>query len=206
MTTDLSIIPFLRHTLLAAFLVSAVGCYEMDDFYNPAVPGDQEEDSDSEANSEGSEDEDTGDDSTGEDSLGTDSEDDPADPEPGNDSFECALGEHVEDLDSDHFLAEDFEQLVRPQDLSDLEGRQLLEGLAAWPWTDPVDLFDFFGLVDDGRLMVRPLELLDSDQSFTQLRFSIEGEEFGYLFARGSLRLSASIDDGWIVGCTVPMQ
>lgn len=206
MTNSLSIIPFLAQTIvLSALLCASTGCYMADDVYNPAPQDDGSTDAD--------ETDDAADDA-GHGPSDDASNSDPADGFPADDEIDdaseparCAFGEHVSDLaDADHVSLGDFEHIFRPQDLADIELDQLQEGTDRFGWTDSDEIDALFFEIDDSRLLVRDLEVLTTGQSFTQIRFHVDGVEFGFLFATDSLRLGAGVDAGDIVACTVPLS
>ena len=204
--TSLSIVPFLTRTVaLAALLVATTGCYDKAEFYDPAT-GDEvdpqvadETDADEQAQGDEQADEQT-EEQADEQAAPGDETDEVVEP------AQCAFGEDVADLaSSDQIDLGDFEHLFRPQDLTVMELAQLAEGLDRFGWTEATGTDGLFAEIDDSRLLVRDLELLTTGQSFTHLRFHVDGVEFGFLFATDSFRVAAAVDGGDIVACTVPL-
>ncbi len=198
MTCKLSIIPAF---LFAALLVT--GCYDADAFYDPADPEELLEQTWEEEQDEVVEPGDEADEAQDEveepEDWSADEPEEPQEVEP----EDCAFGEHVSDLADDHVVAGAFDHVFAPGELTETEEQMLQLGIELWSWFHVEEAPDLFDVIDDGRLLVRELELLDSGALFTHLRFHVHGAEYGYLFTRDGARLAASVEEGWIVGCTV---
>ena len=126
-------------------------------------------------------------------------QDDPADY-----TSECLFGTSVADLlQADWLSIGDFEHVDGTDELTSLEKEQLLAGFA--DHGDEVNSIDemFDRFVDDGRVMVRTVLDLDTEQSYTHLAFWSQGREKGYLFVEDTLRLAAAVDGGTIYACVV---
>ncbi len=210
MANVLSIIPFLRSVLLGACLLAAVGCYEMDEVFAPAEPGDEwsADDGDAEDGSESDAATASDDAAPGHDGPGA-SDDAGALDGAGDDAaggeFVCAFGEDTAELNElDHLGREDFDHFFGIDALTDFQLDQLLLGIGVFDFLDvDADLDALFAEIDDGRVLVRKIELLTTGQGFTHLRFHSRDFEYGFLFAQGSLRVVGAVDGGDILGCTV---
>ena len=202
MTSQLSIIP----AFLLTALLALTGCYDHDAFYDPASADelveqgwdeadelDELDEQDADADADPVEDADQPDEWT------SDDPEEPAEVEP----EDCAFGEHVSDLAGDHVATGDFDHVFSVADLTGQEVAMLQAGIDAWGWFHAETVDELFDAIDDGRLLVRELELLDGGAHFTHIRFHVHGAEYGHLFTPEGERLAASIEEGWFVGCTV---
>ncbi len=116
----------------------------------------------------------------------------------------CVLGEWIGGWSDDPALdPTGFEHVTDPLDLTDLELDQFEAGFERWDFFDFRSLDEFFGMLEGERVLVRTVDSLDLDRSFTHLRMHFRDLEFGFVFVTGTDRAVAAVVDGAIVDCTV---
>lgn len=117
---------------------------------------------------------------------------------------DCAFGQTSRmTRDLAHLDVVEIARVRRPEELTPLQGAQLLRGFACDGIFMPADLDEAFQRIDQDEVRVLVIDRLDTGERFDWIRIFMGDTEVGHMFRAGTLDLVAYVSDGDVLGCTV---